>query len=144
MCSLAPGLTSGSPPPGLGGRRLAPDPRLCFNTPMRILSSILAGLLLGALLTACGGSEQPWLQGTWTLAHNPQQDSEDVLEFDGRGRVTIRTAGGETLRGRYELSGDMLSLSIERDGREAEADFEVSSDRRRLTYHTGAYYLRAE
>jgi hypothetical protein len=111
---------------------------------MRTLPLILAGLLLAALLTACDGPEHAWLKGTWTLAHNPQQDSEDVLEFDGRGRITIRTANGESLRGRYELVGDALHISVEREGRGVEAGFEVSPDRKRLKYHNGAYYERAE
>lgn len=111
---------------------------------MRTIASTLSCLLLTALLSACGGPEHAWLEGTWTLAHNPQGDSEDTLDFDSRGRVIIHTEADETLRGRYELTGDMLNMSIDLDGRSVEAGFTVSPDRKRLTYHTGAYYMRAE
>lgn len=110
---------------------------------MRPFAALLA-LLLVAALPACGGAEETWLRGTWTLAHNPQQDSADVLEFDGRGRITIRTSDGKSLHGRYQLSGDMLNLTLDRDGRLVEAGFSVSPDRKQLIYHTGAYYLREE
>lgn len=110
---------------------------------MRPFAAIIAFLLVAAL-PACSGPEDTWLSGTWTLAHNPQQDSADVLEFDGRGRITIRTSDGQSLRGRYQLADDMLNIVLEREGRPIEASFNVSPDRKRLVYHTGAYYLREE
>jgi hypothetical protein len=110
---------------------------------MRPFAVVLA-LLLVATLPACGGAEDAWLRGTWTLAFNPQRDSADVLEFDGRGRITIRTSDGQSLRGRYHVSGDLLTIALEKDDRSIEVDFSVSPDRKRLMYHTGAYYEREE
>lgn len=102
-------------------------------------------ILLALALIACGEvSREEWLHGTWFLAHNPQQDSEDELSFSRDGTVAIHTARGEVIRGKYLVSEGDLSLVLDMNGRPLEVHFEIAPDHSRLTYQNGAYYAKRE
>ncbi|MCC6207535.1 MAG: hypothetical protein IT488_05240, partial [Gammaproteobacteria bacterium] len=105
---------------------------------------ILAILLLAAALAACStdASQASWLHGTWTLAYNPGNDSQDVLTFDPDGKVEIRTSDARRINGTYHLKGQTLLLLLEGRTGVIDVQFEISPDHARLLYPSGAYYTR--
>lgn len=103
-----------------------------------------SALLLALVLAACGdpAAREEWLHGTWTLAHNPQGDSNDVLRFARDGTVAIHTENDQVIHGNYSVTADDLALTLDVDARNVDVHFEISDDRSRLVYSTGAYYTR--
>lgn len=70
-------------------------------------------LLLGAVLaaTAARAEDEDWLIGRWELAHSPDGDPTDRLEFSPDGRVTVITPNLKRLGGRYEVTGREVLLN---------------------------------
>ncbi|MEP6957055.1 MAG: DUF5640 domain-containing protein [Chthoniobacterales bacterium] len=62
----------------------------------------------------------PPIVGRWRDASGTGDGSEST-EFNADGSVTERLAGGDTIRGRYLLSGDNLTINLE--GMEEALDF---------------------
>lgn len=102
-------------------------------------------ILLALAVVACDGTtREEWLHGTWSLAYNPQRDSEDELSFGRDGTVSIHTARDQLIRGKYQVSEDDLAMVLDVDGKVVEVHFEISPDRSRLVYPNGAYYTKRE
>jgi len=102
-------------------------------------------LLVLALVTVMGcgnANREEWLHGTWELAYNPDGDDEDRLIFDPRGKVAIQTFDDQVIEGNYAVADNDLALLLQTDRKDIEVHFEISPDRSRLIYHSGAYYTK--
>jgi len=96
-------------------------------------------------LTGCFEKEKvdtSWVLGTWTLAHNPENDDNDKLVFDSDESVTVLAEKGGKLQGSYQYAGDKLKLLLQAQRKTIEVEFEVSSDHSKLIYKSGAYYMK--
>lgn len=106
----------------------------------------LIAVMMLAIVSGCesGGEKQDlsWVLGKWELAHNPENDDEDVLIFDSDDSVTVLAEKGGKLEGNYAVTGDRLKISLPVQRKTIEVEFEVSSDRSKLIYKSGAYYMK--
>ena len=96
-------------------------------------------------LTGCFEEEKvdtSWVLGTWTLAHNPENDDNDKLVFDSDQSVTILAEKGGKLQGGYQYADGKLKLSLQSARKSIDVEFEVSSDHSKLIYESGAYYMK--
>lgn len=116
------------------------------KTGYRVSVVILFSSIL--IIAACSSSQDPtkaeWLFGTWELSYNPENDDSDLLEFSDDGTVTIKTQHDELVHGKYIIAGDTLKLTLKTPRKIIDVDFEISGDKSRLNYHTGAYYTRRQ
>jgi len=83
-----------------------------------------------------------WVLGTWELTHNPEKDDQDKLVFDFDETVTVLAEKGGKLQGSYQYTGSKLKISLPTQRKTIEVEFEVSSDRSKLIYESGAYYTK--
>ena len=98
-------------------------------------------------LFACGGingDEHKWLIGEWQLTYNPSHDDEDVLSFSSGGRLTIKTVGGRSIDGHYQIVDNQLIMLIPNGSRPIETSFKISEARDQLLFANGAYYTKGE
>lgn len=103
-------------------------------------------LVVLALTAACGNpaQQETWLHGTWKLAYNPGHDSDDELAFKPDGTVEVHTADDRRIKGSYHVKDQALLLLLEGKGNVIDVQFEITPDRARLIYQTGAYYTRKD
>lgn len=105
----------------------------------------LISIVLVVSMAGCGGEAQQdtaWLSGKWELAHNPENDDRDALVFGDGGGVTVLAEKGGELNGTYLYTGDTLKITLEGARNTIDVEFKVSSDHSKLTYQTGAYYMK--
>jgi hypothetical protein len=116
---------------------------------MRLHLRVLVVSLLLAVLAACapdvgtGREAGPdWLLGTWALAHDPDGDPRDWLEFADNGALTVRAPDGREFAGEWRLDGDTVRMTLVVDGRRLGIDLVAAAARDRLATETGAWYAR--
>lgn len=99
-------------------------------------------LLVGGCENGGGEQDGSWVLGKWEVAHNPENDDEDILIFDSDDTVTVLAEKGGKLEGSYTIAGNLVKISIPVERKTIEVEFQVSSDRSKLIYESGAYYMK--
>lgn len=105
----------------------------------------LLAAIFFASLAGCFAEEKQdtsWVLGTWELTHNPEKDDQDKLVFDSDESVTVLAEKGGKLPGSYRYTNGKLTISLPTKRKTIEVEFEVSSDRSKLIYESGAYYTK--
>lgn len=105
-----------------------------------LLATILVVLMVGCSEET--KQDTTWILGKWELAYNPEKDDEDALIFDSDDTVTVLAEKGGKLPGTYQYSDGILKISLPTQRKTIEVEFEVSSDHSKLTYASGAYYIK--
>jgi len=108
------------------------------------LGWLLAAIFMVTIAGCSDGNKQgtSWLLGKWELAHNPENDDEDVLIFDSDDTVTVLAEKGGKIQGTYQYLEGKLKLALPTARQTIDVEFEVSSDHSKLIYKSGAYYTK--
>ncbi len=103
-------------------------------------------LALAVLLAPGCSSGDPashsWLHGSWELTFNPQKDDADVITFNSDGTVSIATADGHGVIGKYAVLDQEVALTLVSNQKIVDVRFAMSPDHTRLVYENGAYYTK--
>lgn len=99
---------------------------------MRVIAILVVPILVYCFALPVHAADHQWIVGTWGLAHDPDGNKKDWLEFTADGRAYAISDGGRRMAGEYSIVGSEVRIVYQHKGKSIPITLRYTPNKQRL------------